>query len=198
MGADLLQSLINIAHHLCLLSKPLPYSQDHNFPVVQYADDTLLYVKDCGKELFTLKVLLQSFAQGTRLKVNYQKSCLIPKNLSDGKDEMLARVSGCKIGSLPFTYLGLPLGTTKPRVVDFVPLVEGIERRLSANSDFLSYGNRLTLVNSVFSSLPTNYMCTIMLPKTVIDNIDSARKHCLWRCSYVNSSRKFSSLGQSL
>lgn len=34
VGADLLQSLINIAHHLCLLSKPLPYSQDHNFPVV--------------------------------------------------------------------------------------------------------------------------------------------------------------------
>jgi hypothetical protein len=29
-----------------------------------------------------------------------------------------------------------------------------------------------------------------MLPKTMIDNIDRARKHFLWRGSYVNSNRK--------
>mgnify|MGYP003702420077 CR=1 FL=1 len=39
-----------------------------------------------------------------------------------------------------------------------------IERRLYANSAFLAYGDRLILVISVFSSLPTYYMCTLILP----------------------------------
>ncbi len=91
---------------------------------------------------------------------------------------------------MPFTYLGLPLGTTKPKVIDFAPLVDRIERRLTSNDSFLSNGDRFTLVNSVFSSLPTYYMCTLILPKTVIDSIDRARRHCLWRGSEVNSNKK--------
>jgi hypothetical protein len=47
------------------------------------------------------------------------------------------------------------------------------------------------MVNSVFSSLPTYYMCTLKLPKLVIDNINSARKQCLWRGFEVNSNRKY-------
>nr|AAZ06221.1 putative mutator protein [Oryza sativa Indica Group]AAZ06251.1 putative mutator protein [Oryza sativa Indica Group] len=43
---------------------------DHNFPIVQYADETLFYVKACGKELFVLKALLQTFAQGHGLSAN--------------------------------------------------------------------------------------------------------------------------------
>lgn len=51
---------------------------------------------------------------------------------------------------MPFTYLGLPLGTTKPNVNDFSPLMNKIERRLAGVSRFLSYHGRLLLVNSVF------------------------------------------------
>jgi hypothetical protein len=31
--------------------------------------------------------------------------------------EVLAKTLGCSIGSMPFTYFGLPLGTTKPKVI---------------------------------------------------------------------------------
>lgn len=34
-------------------------------------------------------------------------------------------------------------------------------------------------------------MCTLKLPKLVIDNINSARKQCLWRGFEVNSNRKY-------
>jgi hypothetical protein len=33
------------------------------------------------------------------------------------------------VDSDPFTYLGLPMGTTKPKVEHFSPLVSKIERR---------------------------------------------------------------------
>jgi hypothetical protein len=81
---------------------------------------------------------------------------------------------------MPFTYLGLPLGTTKPTITEFAPLLTKIKRRLSGISKFLFYNGRLILVNSVFSALPTFYMCSIKLPPQVIKQIDIFRKHCLW------------------
>lgn len=101
---------------------------------------------NCGRELFTLEALLQTFAQGTRLTVNYHK-CLTLINVDEEKAQMLAGVFGCQIGTLPFAYLSLPLGTTKTRVADFAPIVDRIERRLYANSALSSYGDRLALVN---------------------------------------------------
>jgi hypothetical protein len=52
---------------------------------------------------------------------------------------------------------------------------------MSATSQFLSYAGRLQLVNSVISSLPTYYMCSLKLPLIVIEIIDKHRKNCLWR-----------------
>jgi hypothetical protein len=73
------------------------------------------------------------------------------------------------------------MGLTKPPVKDYAPLICRIERKMAAASLHLSYAGRLQLVNSVLSSLPTYYMCTLKLPITVIDIIDKHRKNCLWR-----------------
>ena len=75
------------------------------------------------------------------------------------------------------------MGTTKPKVIDFPPLIDRIERRFPSTAAFLSHGQRLTMVNSVLSALPTYYMCTLKLPKKVIQHIDRARRHWLWRKS---------------
>ena len=61
-----------------------------------------------------------------------------------------------------------------------------IERRLSGISKFLSYHGRLILINSVFSALPTFYMCSLKLPPQVIKQIDVYRKHCLWSSGDIN------------
>lgn len=103
--------------------------------------------------------------------------------MSEDKINLLASLFGGKVGSMPFTYLGLPLGTTRPTMQDFSPLVDRVERRLSSSATFLSYGDKLTMINSILSHLPIYYMCSLKLPKTVIDHIDRARKHCLWRGS---------------
>jgi hypothetical protein len=70
---------------------------------------------------------------------------------------------GCNIASMPFTYLGLPLGTTKPTIYDLMPLVDRIERRVSATFMMMSYSGRVTLVNSLISSIATFAMCSIQL-----------------------------------
>jgi hypothetical protein len=90
---------------------------------------------------------------------------------------------------MPFTYLGLPLGTTKPSVEDFLPLVSKCERRLANISIFLSQAGRLQLTNVVFTSLPTFYLCTFKIHKTVIKQIDKFRKHYLWRGVDINAKK---------
>jgi hypothetical protein len=112
---------------------------------------------------------------------------LVPINLTDERTKHLAATFGCSIGSLPFTYLGLPLGLTKPRIDDFLPLVTRCERRLVSTSLFLSQAGKLQIVNSVFTSLPTFFMGTFHLHSTVREQVDKFIKHCLWKGSDENS-----------
>jgi hypothetical protein len=90
--------------------------------------------------------------------------------------EILANTLGCSIGSMHFTYLGLPLGITKPKVIDFLPLISKCERRLACTSMFLSQVGRLQMTNIVFTSLSTFNHRTFKLHKIVIKQIDKYRK----------------------
>ena len=78
--------------------------------MVQYTDDTILIMQADIAQVLHLKNLLALFSQSTGLMVNYQKSSMIPINVSPDKMQDLAAVFGCQIASMPFTYLGLPNG----------------------------------------------------------------------------------------
>jgi hypothetical protein len=178
LAAELLQILINRASDMGLLGKPIP-QLTKNFPIVQYADDTLILLQADARQLVFLKALLHTFAESTGLRVNYMKSQMYPLNVSHETMTVLAGTFGCDIGVMPFTYLGLPMGTTKPRIDDLSPIMDRVEHRLSACSVWLSYSGRLEMVNSAISPIMTYAMCTLKLPKGVIKNVDRARKQCL-------------------
>jgi hypothetical protein len=80
LAAELLQVLINRAAAINLLKAPIP-QQTNDFPIVQYADDTLLIMQADACQLFFLKSLLNSFAESMGLKVNYRKSSMLPINV---------------------------------------------------------------------------------------------------------------------
>jgi hypothetical protein len=107
------------------------------------------------------------------------------KNCNTWQD--LSATFQCSAGALPFTYLGLPLSTTKPNVQDCLPLLLRMERRLLSTSIFLTQGGKLQMVNSVLSSLPTYFMCSIKLSSDIINQIEKYRRHCLWAGGDVNA-----------
>jgi hypothetical protein len=189
LAADFLRTIFNAAKQQGILSLPVDLPHDQDFLILQYDDDTLIFMQGDARQLFFLKAILNSFADSTGLKVNYAKSMMVPVNVSEQKLNNLANTFGCSIGSLPFTCLGLPRCITKPTVADFWPLVSKCERRLVNISSFLSQASRLQMTNAVISALPTFTMCTYLLPKTVIKQIDKYRKHCLWRGSDLNSKK---------
>jgi hypothetical protein len=122
--------------------------------------------------LLILKISWSLLQKPSGLKVNFEKSMTVPVNIPDDRLDLLATSFGCSKGSLPFTYLGLPLSLTKPTVADFWPLTTKCERRLVAFSSFLSEAGRLELTNVVLTALPTFAMCSLLLPKTMVKQID--------------------------
>jgi hypothetical protein len=81
----------------------------------------------------------------------------------------------CQIGSMPFTYLGLPLRITKPRLKDFEAMVSRVESVIS--SIFLTEEGKLEMVKSVISSMPTYYMTILKVPISILNQVDEYRRH---------------------
>ena len=173
LAAELLQFVINDAMDQGLLVQPIPYFSN-DYLIVQYADDTILIMQADITQVLHLKNILSLFSDSTGLQVNYHKSSMVPINVPLNKMQDLANAFGCQIDSMPFTYLGLPMGTTKPRMEDLTPLMDRVERRLSSCN--IPYSGRLQMVNSAITPITTYAMCSIKLPVGVIENIDRARK----------------------
>jgi retron-type reverse transcriptase len=72
LAANLLQSILNSTLHQGVLSLPLPPRCGTDFLLVQYADDTLLFLEACPRQLLALKAILNTFATSTGLRVKIQ------------------------------------------------------------------------------------------------------------------------------
>ncbi|RVW93092.1 Transposon TX1 uncharacterized 149 kDa protein [Vitis vinifera] len=89
-----------------------------------FADDTLIFCEAKEDQLLYLGWLLMWFEAISGLRVNLEKSELIPVGRVDNVDE-LADEFGYRVGKLSSTYLGMPLGAPFKSVAAW----DGIEER---------------------------------------------------------------------
>ena len=66
-----------------ILKHPLTEDFGGDYPIIQYADDTLLILQASANNLFNLKGLLRSFSDSSGLQVNFCKSFLVPINVTE-------------------------------------------------------------------------------------------------------------------
>jgi hypothetical protein len=105
---------------------------------------------------------------------------MLPINISDEEIQVLVNELGCSVGSFPFTYLGLPMGTTRPMIKDLTPIVDRVERKLSANCNFLAYGGRLQLVTSCLQSMSIFFICSLQISPGILKPINRIIRHGFW------------------
>ncbi|RVW63495.1 putative ribonuclease H protein [Vitis vinifera] len=93
----------------------------------------------------------------------------------------LALDFGCKVGSLPSTYLGLPLGAPFKSVAMWDGVEERFRKRLTMwKRQYLSKGGRATLIRSTLSNLPIYYMSVLRLPSLVRRRLEQIQRDFLW------------------
>ena len=90
-----------------------------------FADDTLVFCEDSREQMAFLSWLLMWFEAIFGLSINLNKSEILPVGRVE-KVEVLTSELGCKVGSLPSTYLGLPLGAPHKSVAVW----DGVEERM--------------------------------------------------------------------
>ncbi|RVX14250.1 putative ribonuclease H protein [Vitis vinifera] len=148
---------------------------------LQFADDTIFFSNTKEEDLQTLKSLLLAFGHISGLKVNLDKSNIYGINLDQAHISRLAETLECKASSWPILYLGLPLGGN-PRAGGFWdPVIERISRRLDGwLKAYLSFGGRITLIQSCLTHMPCYYLSLFKLPASVAAKIERLQRDFLW------------------
>ena len=99
------------------------------------------------------------------LRINLNKIEIIPIGRITDVDG-LALELGCKVGALPASYMGLPLGALHNSVVVWDGIEERFKNRLSLwKRQYIFEGGRLTLIRSTLSCLLVYFMSLFRLPR---------------------------------
>lgn len=174
----LMKSMVDNRHFTGYsVGTPTPVGVSH----LQFADDTLLLGHKSWANVRALRATLIMFELLSGLKVNFNKSLLVGINISESWLSEAASVLGCKVGKIPFLYLGLPIGGNPRRLSFWEPVVHRIKSRLSGwNSRFLSFGGRLILLKAVLTSLPVYALSFFKAPSGIISSIESLLNKFFW------------------
>jgi len=118
--------------------------------------------------------VLLLFVEMSGLKVNFNKSMLVGVNISVSWLAEATSILHCKVGKVPFVYLGLSIGGNPRRLAFWDPVIISIKSRLFGwKSRFLSFGGRLTLLKSVLTSLLVYALSFLKAPSGIISSIES-------------------------
>ena len=145
-----------------------------------FADDTLVFCEESHDQLTYLSWLLMWFEACLGLRVNLEKSKLIPvRKVHDIED--LALELGCKVGGLPSCYLGLPLGGPFKSEVVWDGVEERFRKRLAMwKRQYISKGEKLALIWSTLSSMPIYFMSLFYFPIKVRLRLEKIQRDFLW------------------
>jgi hypothetical protein len=131
--------------------------------------------------LWALKAVLRGFEMVSGLKVNFWKSCVMGINVEDEFLAMASEFLNCRIGGIPFKYLGLPVGANPRKMSTWEPMLNVIRGRLGGwGNKYVSLGGRIVLINAVLNAIPTFYLSYLKLPKKVWKELVKIQRVFLW------------------
>lgn len=87
----------------------------------------------------------------------------------------------CRIMSVPFSYLGLPVGGSPCRLSFWDPVILRIQKKLSNwRRNSLSFGGRICLIRSVLASIPLYFLSVFRMPVGIRKKCKSLMRGFLW------------------
>nr|KAJ0214561.1 hypothetical protein LSAT_V11C400158790 [Lactuca sativa] len=99
-----------------------------NISHLQYVDDVIFMGKWSPENIKNIIRILRCFELASGLKINLAKCKLYGFRIQSYEYETVARSCSCLIGSLPFSYLGLPVGVSMARMTHWRKIIERFKR----------------------------------------------------------------------
>nr|GEX39836.1 reverse transcriptase domain, reverse transcriptase zinc-binding domain protein [Tanacetum cinerariifolium]GEY24961.1 reverse transcriptase domain, reverse transcriptase zinc-binding domain protein [Tanacetum cinerariifolium] len=143
--------------YLSIVGLSLP-EDGANISLLQYADDALFFGEWSKSNMIQLLHILNCFHDVSGVKINLLKSRLFGIDVSEEEVVNIARVGYCFNDSLPFSYLGLPIGRNLNRIDAWSDVVQKFTKRLSSwKSNLLSIGGSNLMVKKIYNGNKTSF-----------------------------------------
>jgi hypothetical protein len=179
---DMLAILIKRAKAEGQVEGLVPNLVDDGLSILQYADDTLLFLEHDLDKAENMKLLLLAFEQVSGLKINYHKSELFCFGQAAKVEDQYQHLFGCKKGEYPFKYLGIPMHYRKLNNSDWKLIEAKFEKKLNGWKGKLMFvGGRLVLINSVLTSLAMFLLSFFEVPRGVLERMDYFHSRFFWQ-----------------
>lgn len=148
---------------------------------LQYADDTIIFLRNDFSSIQGIKSILRVFQCLTGLKINFHKSTLYGFYESQETLMEWADFLGCDIGSSQLTYLGTDILTSSSKIKFWDPLIGKFQKRLQSwKSSSTTQAGRLILLKAALDSLPIYWLSLFKLPVHVEKKLEVIRKRFFW------------------
>uniref|UniRef100_A0A803Q8U4 Uncharacterized protein n=1 Tax=Cannabis sativa TaxID=3483 RepID=A0A803Q8U4_CANSA len=117
----------------------------------------------------------------TGLYPNATKLAIYSSNMPDDHLRKLVQIYGFTSMSLPFTFLGVPIGAKKILGKDCEVLAEKMIGRIKTwSTRNRSFAGRVVLINSVLMAIHAYWCQVVILPKKVVNTIETICRNYLW------------------
>ena len=107
--ADMLALLIKRAKADGQIRGVIPHLIDDDLSILQYADDTIIFIDHDLEQSKNLKLLLCAFEKLSRLKINFHKSEIFCYGAAKEMQDFYTDLFGCNAWEYLFRYLGIPM-----------------------------------------------------------------------------------------
>ena len=107
--ADMLTILIGRAKQNGQVEGLVPHLVDGGVSILQYTDNTILFMEHDIAKARNMKLILCLFEQLSGLKINFHKSELFCVGRAKEEQDTYRQLFRCELGSLSSSYLGIPI-----------------------------------------------------------------------------------------
>ncbi|XP_074277513.1 uncharacterized protein LOC141601143 [Silene latifolia] len=146
-----------------------------------FADDLILFSKGTESAIMWLLRSFSTFYAASDLQLNQEKSEIYFNGMPEAAMANILQVSGFHRGTLPFKYLGVPISSKKLTKHEGLKLTDSIVAKIRGwGAKHLSYAGRLTLVQSVLSTLHSYCASIFMIPNGIMNRIKALCRNYLW------------------
>jgi hypothetical protein len=162
--------------------KPMRLCRGVDIPThVLYADDIMIFCQGSKRNIRHLMRIFEDYDAVSGQVINKQKSKFYTGAISNARYVVISNLLGFSPGSVPFTYLGCPIFTGRPKVIHFQSIADKIKLKLSSwKGSLLSIMGRVQLVKSIIHGMLVYSFHVYLWPRSLLKKLEKWIRNFIW------------------